>query len=194
MEMRGCCVAWRENLQGLRQRNRRGHKDGEFQAGLSLAFPFPSQEEQMRQKAARARLTSSMLRTVRTIKSHGWECAFLERLLHTRGQELGALKTSTLLFSVSLVSFQVSTFLVTGDVILVSLQMPEGWERACLGWRAGAGSIASVDRRDTSVGSVHQKRTAGSVSPLCFIRWRWSCSLSTPWWQRTMPWMQRRRL
>lgn len=80
---------------------------------LSLASYFLSQEEQMRQKASRARLTSSMLRTVRTIKSHGWEYAFLERLLHIRGQELGALKTSTLLFSVSLVSFQVSTFLVT---------------------------------------------------------------------------------
>lgn len=67
----------------------------------------------MRQKASRARLTNSILRTVRTIKSHGWEQAFLERLLHIRGQELGALKSSTLLFSVSLVSFQVSTFLVT---------------------------------------------------------------------------------
>ncbi|CAH7458695.1 Abcc6 [Phodopus roborovskii] len=69
------------------------------------------QKEQMRQKDSRARLTSSVLRTVRTIKSHGWEQAFLERLLHIRGLELGALKTSTLLFSVSLVSFQVSTFL-----------------------------------------------------------------------------------
>lgn len=66
----------------------------------------------MRQKSSRARLTSSILSTVRTIKSHGWEQAFLERLLHIRGQELRALKTSTLLFSVSLVSFQVSTFLV----------------------------------------------------------------------------------
>lgn len=32
---------------------------------------------------------------------------------------------------------------ISGDVILGSLQMPEGWERTCLGWRAGASSIAS---------------------------------------------------
>lgn len=102
------CVRWRKILQDLRQ-----SRNGEFQAGPSLASSLLSQEEQMRQKASRARLTSSILRTVRTIKSHGWEQAFLERLLHIRGQELGALKISTLLFSVSLVSFQVSTFLVT---------------------------------------------------------------------------------
>uniref|UniRef100_A0A8C2QL20 ATP-binding cassette sub-family C member 6 n=1 Tax=Cricetulus griseus TaxID=10029 RepID=A0A8C2QL20_CRIGR len=83
------------------------------------------QEEQMRQKDSRARLTSSILRTVRTIKSHGWEQAFLERLLHIRGQELSALKTSTLLFSVSLVSFQVSTFLVALVVFAVHTLVAE---------------------------------------------------------------------
>ncbi|XP_012979666.2 multidrug resistance-associated protein 6 isoform X2 [Mesocricetus auratus] len=83
------------------------------------------QEEQMRQKDSRARLTSSVLRTVRTIKAHGWEQAFLERLLHIRGQELGALKTSTLLFSVSLVSFQVSTFLVALVVFAVHTLVAE---------------------------------------------------------------------
>ncbi|XP_005366979.1 multidrug resistance-associated protein 6 [Microtus ochrogaster] len=83
------------------------------------------QEEQMRQKASRALLTSSILRTVRTIKSHGWEQAFLERLLHIRGQELGALKISTLLFSVSLMSFQVSTFLVALVVFAVHTLVAE---------------------------------------------------------------------
>ncbi|KAL1768993.1 multidrug resistance-associated protein 6 [Sigmodon hispidus] len=83
------------------------------------------QEEQMRQKASRARLTSSILRTVRTIKSHGWEQAFLERVLDIRGQELGALKTSSLLFSVSLVSFQVSTFLVALVVFAVHTLVAE---------------------------------------------------------------------
>ena len=66
----------------------------------------------MRQKDCRTRLTSCILRNVRTVKYHGWEGAFLDRVLHIRAQELGALKTSSLLFSVSLVSFQVSTFLV----------------------------------------------------------------------------------
>ncbi|XP_060028890.1 ATP-binding cassette sub-family C member 6 isoform X14 [Erinaceus europaeus] len=70
------------------------------------------QEEQMRQKDSRARLTSSAIRSVRILKSHGWEAAFLERILHTRGRELAALKTSGLLFSVSLVSFQASIFLM----------------------------------------------------------------------------------
>ncbi|CAO2632963.1 ATP-binding cassette sub-family C member 6 [Lemmus lemmus] len=83
------------------------------------------QEEQMRQKASRARLTSSILRTVRTIKSHGWEQAFLERVLHIRARELGALKISTLLFSVSLVSFQVSTFLVALVVFAVHTLVAE---------------------------------------------------------------------
>nr|XP_039320080.1 multidrug resistance-associated protein 6-like [Saimiri boliviensis boliviensis] len=68
--------------------------------------------EQMRQKDSRARLASSILRNSRTIKFHGWEGAFLDRVLGIRGQELGALGTSGLLFSVPLVSFQVSAFLV----------------------------------------------------------------------------------
>ncbi|XP_042554357.1 ATP-binding cassette sub-family C member 6 [Dipodomys spectabilis] len=77
------------------------------------------QEEQMRQKDARARLTSAVLSTVRTIKAHGWEEALAERLLRLRARELGALRTSALLFSVSLVSFQLSTFLVALAVFAV---------------------------------------------------------------------------
>uniref|UniRef100_A0A8C6A6B9 ABC-type glutathione-S-conjugate transporter n=1 Tax=Marmota marmota marmota TaxID=9994 RepID=A0A8C6A6B9_MARMA len=84
-----------------------------------------SQEEQMRQKDSRARLTSSVLRTMGTIKAHGWEEAFLEKILRIRGQELGALRTSTLLFSVSLVSFQVSTFLVALVVFAVHTLVAE---------------------------------------------------------------------
>lgn len=157
-------MAWGKNLQGLQQSNSRSHRDGEFQAGPSLASSLLSQEEQMRQKASRARLTSSMLRTVRTIKSHGWEHAFLERLLHVRGQELSALKTSALLFSVSLVSFQVSTFLVT------SLRSHCRWQRLRRGHAWGGELVPAalhlMDHRDTSVGSVHRKWTAGSVPPL----------------------------
>ncbi|XP_054524925.1 ATP-binding cassette sub-family C member 6 isoform X3 [Pan troglodytes] len=83
------------------------------------------QEEQMRQKDSRARLTSSILRNSKTIKFHGWEGAFLERVLGIRGQELGALRTSGLLFSVSLVSFQVSTFLVALVVFAVHTLVAE---------------------------------------------------------------------
>nr|XP_054097851.1 uncharacterized protein LOC118145778 isoform X1 [Callithrix jacchus] len=67
--------------------------------------------EQMRQKDSWARLTSSILRNSRTIKFHGWEGAFLDRVLGIRGQGLSALWTSSLLFVVLLVSFQASTFL-----------------------------------------------------------------------------------
>lgn len=83
------------------------------------------QEEQMRHKDARARLTSCMLRNMRTVKCHGWERAFLERVLRIRSQELGALRTSGLLFSVSLVSFQVSTFLVALVVFAVHTLVAE---------------------------------------------------------------------
>lgn len=79
----------------------------------------------MRQKDSRASLTSCILRNVRMVKSHAWEGAFLDRIMHIRGQELRALKTSSLLFSVSLVSFQVSTFLV------MSLWSP------CRAWTVG---------------------------------------------------------
>ncbi|XP_016012515.2 multidrug resistance-associated protein 6 isoform X2 [Rousettus aegyptiacus] len=77
------------------------------------------QEEQMRHKDSRARLTGCILRNMRTVKCHGWEGAFLDRVLRVRGRELGALRTSGLLFSVSLVSFQVSTFLVALVVFAV---------------------------------------------------------------------------
>ena len=88
-------------------------REGTFQTSYPLlSSSLWSQQEQMRQKDCRARLTSCILRNVRTVKYHGWEGAFLDRVLHIRAQELGALKTSSLLFSVSLVSFQVSTFLV----------------------------------------------------------------------------------
>lgn len=70
------------------------------------------QQEHMTQKDSRARLTSSVMGNMKIVKSHGWEGAFLERILRIRSQELGALRTSNLLFSMSLVSFQVSTFLV----------------------------------------------------------------------------------
>uniref|UniRef100_A0A2K6H0T0 ATP-binding cassette sub-family C member 6 n=1 Tax=Propithecus coquereli TaxID=379532 RepID=A0A2K6H0T0_PROCO len=83
------------------------------------------QEEQMRQKDSRARLTGSILRSARTVKSHGWEEAFLERVLRVRARELRALKTSGLLFSVSLVSFQVSTFLVALVVFAVHTLVAE---------------------------------------------------------------------
>ncbi|XP_074063556.1 ATP-binding cassette sub-family C member 6 isoform X2 [Macrotis lagotis] len=70
------------------------------------------QEEQMLHKDHRARLTDSILRNMKIIKLHGWEEAFTEKILSIRKGELQALKSSGFLFSVSLVSFHLSTFLV----------------------------------------------------------------------------------
>ncbi|XP_056662286.1 LOW QUALITY PROTEIN: ATP-binding cassette sub-family C member 6 [Monodelphis domestica] len=70
------------------------------------------QEEQMQHKDRRARLTDSILRNMKIIKFHGWEEAFMEKILTIRKGELQALKNSGFLFAVSLVSFHLSTFLV----------------------------------------------------------------------------------
>ncbi|XP_051817123.1 ATP-binding cassette sub-family C member 6 [Antechinus flavipes] len=70
------------------------------------------QEEQMLHKDHRARLTDSILRNMKFIKLHGWEEAFMEKILSIRRGELQALKNSGFLFTVSLVSFHLSTFLV----------------------------------------------------------------------------------
>ncbi|XP_006892780.1 PREDICTED: multidrug resistance-associated protein 6 [Elephantulus edwardii] len=83
------------------------------------------QEEQMLQKDARARLSSSVLRSVRVIKFHGWEEAFLQRVLHIRARELRALRNSGLLYCVSLASFHMSTFLVALVVFAVHTLVAE---------------------------------------------------------------------
>uniref|UniRef100_A0A4X2K8R7 ATP-binding cassette sub-family C member 6 n=1 Tax=Vombatus ursinus TaxID=29139 RepID=A0A4X2K8R7_VOMUR len=70
------------------------------------------QEEQMLHKDHRARLTDSVLRNMKIIKLHGWEEVFMEKILSIRRGELQALKNSGFLFTVSLVSFHLSTFLV----------------------------------------------------------------------------------
>ncbi|XP_068941401.1 ATP-binding cassette sub-family C member 6 [Petaurus breviceps papuanus] len=70
------------------------------------------QKEQMLCKDHRSRLTDSFLRNMKIIKAYGWEGAFMKKILHIRKGELKALKNSGFLFSVSLVSFHLSTFLV----------------------------------------------------------------------------------
>ncbi|XP_074867332.1 ATP-binding cassette sub-family C member 6 isoform X3 [Carettochelys insculpta] len=70
------------------------------------------QEDQMSHKDSRARLTNAMLRDIKIIKLYGWEKAFMEKVLGIRKQELQALKSSQILFSLSLSSFHSSTFLI----------------------------------------------------------------------------------
>uniref|UniRef100_A0ACB8FL16 Uncharacterized protein n=1 Tax=Sphaerodactylus townsendi TaxID=933632 RepID=A0ACB8FL16_9SAUR len=71
------------------------------------------QEVQMRHKDNRAKLISSMLSNIKTLKLQGWEEHFMGQVLDTRRQELRALKISQILFSASLASFHSSTFLVS---------------------------------------------------------------------------------
>ncbi|XP_077172100.1 ATP-binding cassette sub-family C member 6-like isoform X2 [Paroedura picta] len=70
------------------------------------------QEVQMQHKDRRAKLISSALGNIKTLKLHGWEEHFTGQALHVRMQELQALKTSQFLFSASLASFHSSTFLI----------------------------------------------------------------------------------
>lgn len=69
----------------------------------------------MKYKDERAKLTSAILSDIKVIKLYGWEKTFMEKVLGIRKQELQALKTSQILFSVSLASFHSSTFLVSGS-------------------------------------------------------------------------------
>lgn len=132
---------------------------------MALSFAISSlwsQEEQMRYKDARARLTSCTLRNMRTVKCHGWERAFLERVLRVRGQELGALRTSGLLFSVSLVSFQVSTFLVSSP--WSPSQQSGDWGTACWGRGHEVGGVPELCSPSLqTTPSIHQ--TAAFLDP-----------------------------
>uniref|UniRef100_A0A8C4YJB8 ABC-type glutathione-S-conjugate transporter n=1 Tax=Gopherus evgoodei TaxID=1825980 RepID=A0A8C4YJB8_9SAUR len=70
------------------------------------------QEDQMNHKDNRAKLTNAILSDIKIIKLYGWEKAFMEKVLGIRKQELQALKSSQILFSLSLSSFHSSTFLI----------------------------------------------------------------------------------
>uniref|UniRef100_A0A8C3I4M5 ABC-type glutathione-S-conjugate transporter n=1 Tax=Chrysemys picta bellii TaxID=8478 RepID=A0A8C3I4M5_CHRPI len=66
----------------------------------------------MNHKDNRARLIHAILSDIKIIKLYGWEKAFMEKVLGIRKQELQALKSSQILFSLSLSSFHSSTFLI----------------------------------------------------------------------------------
>uniref|UniRef100_A0A670K068 ABC-type glutathione-S-conjugate transporter n=1 Tax=Podarcis muralis TaxID=64176 RepID=A0A670K068_PODMU len=84
------------------------------------------QEAQMKYKDSRAKLTSAILRDIRILKLHGWEDNFMDKALGIRTQELQALKASQFLFSVSLVSFHSSTFLIAFIMFAVYTLANEG--------------------------------------------------------------------
>ncbi|XP_053196098.1 multidrug resistance-associated protein 1-like isoform X2 [Scomber japonicus] len=70
------------------------------------------QEVQMRFLDGRIKLMNEILNGVKILKFYGWEDAFLRRVSGLRDGELGALKRSQVLYSVSLASFNSSSFLI----------------------------------------------------------------------------------
>uniref|UniRef100_A0A670K303 ABC-type glutathione-S-conjugate transporter n=1 Tax=Podarcis muralis TaxID=64176 RepID=A0A670K303_PODMU len=87
---------------------------------------FQVRVAQMKYKDSRAKLTSAILRDIRILKLHGWEDNFMDKALGIRTQELQALKASQFLFSVSLVSFHSSTFLIAFIMFAVYTLANEG--------------------------------------------------------------------
>uniref|UniRef100_A0A6Q2XRI0 ABC-type glutathione-S-conjugate transporter n=1 Tax=Esox lucius TaxID=8010 RepID=A0A6Q2XRI0_ESOLU len=68
---------------------------------------------QMRYTDSRIKLMNEILSGIKILKFYAWERAFLEWVLGYREKELNALKRSQVLYSISIASFNSSSFLVT---------------------------------------------------------------------------------
>lgn len=73
---------------------------------------FGQQEVQMKFMDGRIRLMNEILNGIKILKFYAWEKAFLEQVLGYREKELKALKKSQILYSISIASFNSSSFLV----------------------------------------------------------------------------------
>uniref|UniRef100_A0A7N6ALG0 ABC-type glutathione-S-conjugate transporter n=1 Tax=Anabas testudineus TaxID=64144 RepID=A0A7N6ALG0_ANATE len=69
-------------------------------------------EIQMKFMDGRIRLMNEILNGIKILKFYAWEKAFLEQVLGYREKELKALKKSQILYSISIASFNSSSFLV----------------------------------------------------------------------------------
>uniref|UniRef100_A0A672NTL5 ABC-type glutathione-S-conjugate transporter n=1 Tax=Sinocyclocheilus grahami TaxID=75366 RepID=A0A672NTL5_SINGR len=70
------------------------------------------QEIQMKYMDGRVKLMNEILNGIKILKFYAWEKAFLEQVLGYREKELKTLKKSQILYSVSLASFNSSSFLI----------------------------------------------------------------------------------
>uniref|UniRef100_A0A3Q3GZE6 ABC-type glutathione-S-conjugate transporter n=1 Tax=Labrus bergylta TaxID=56723 RepID=A0A3Q3GZE6_9LABR len=70
------------------------------------------QEIQMKFMDGRIRLMNEILNGIKILKFYAWEKAFLEQVLGQREKELKALKKSQILYSISIASFNSSSFLI----------------------------------------------------------------------------------
>lgn len=89
-----------------------------FQLRLKLYFNIifcllsGQQEIQMKFMDGRIRVMNEILNGIKILKFYAWEKAFLEQVLGYREKELKALKKSQVLYSISIASFNSSSFLV----------------------------------------------------------------------------------
>ncbi|XP_054478436.1 multidrug resistance-associated protein 1-like [Anoplopoma fimbria] len=83
------------------------------------------QEVQMKFTDGRLKLMNEILSGVKILKFYAWEEAFLRRVGVLRDGELEALKTSQVLHSVSLASFNSSSFLIAFSVFAVYVLIDE---------------------------------------------------------------------
>ncbi|XP_048103810.1 multidrug resistance-associated protein 1 [Alosa alosa] len=70
------------------------------------------QEMQMKYMDGRIKLMNEILNGIKILKFYAWEKAFLEQVLGYREKELNALKKSQVLYSISIASFNSSSFLI----------------------------------------------------------------------------------
>ncbi|XP_059413452.1 multidrug resistance-associated protein 1 [Carassius carassius] len=70
------------------------------------------QEVQMKYMDGRIKLMNEILSGIKILKFYAWENAFRERVIGYREKELNALKKSQILYSISIASFNSSTFLI----------------------------------------------------------------------------------
>uniref|UniRef100_A0A8C1V5M9 ABC-type glutathione-S-conjugate transporter n=1 Tax=Cyprinus carpio TaxID=7962 RepID=A0A8C1V5M9_CYPCA len=89
-------------------------------ATVILIFPLNGFIAKMRSKLqvqmtymdGRIKLMNEILSGIKILKFYAWENAFRERILGCREKELNALKKSQILYSISIASFNSSTFLI----------------------------------------------------------------------------------
>uniref|UniRef100_A0A8B9LXC6 ABC-type glutathione-S-conjugate transporter n=1 Tax=Astyanax mexicanus TaxID=7994 RepID=A0A8B9LXC6_ASTMX len=80
--------------------------------GLIAKMRSKLQEVQMKYMDGRIKLMTEILSGIKILKFYAWEKAFEERVLGYREKELKALKKSQILYSISIASFNSSTFLI----------------------------------------------------------------------------------
>uniref|UniRef100_A0A8C1FSZ7 ABC-type glutathione-S-conjugate transporter n=1 Tax=Cyprinus carpio carpio TaxID=630221 RepID=A0A8C1FSZ7_CYPCA len=78
---------------------------------------------QMKYMDGRIKLMNEILSGIKILKFYAWENAFRERVLGYREKELNALKKSQILYSISIASFNSSTFLVHLIIVVIAFAM-----------------------------------------------------------------------